>query len=98
MAELLTRMCHILKSSFTHGTFQPHPWPLNLEAPPSSAQGPHVLELRVHCPFLTLWDTILLRLPGFSLHDWAAVAGVGGSDAECAKNGLLWGEEQGALC
>lgn len=25
MAELLARMCHILKSSFTHGTFQPHP-------------------------------------------------------------------------
>lgn len=41
MAELLTRMCHILKFSFTHGTFQLHPQQLDLEAPPSLFMAPY---------------------------------------------------------
>lgn len=40
MAELLTRMCHILKFSFIRGAFQPHLQELDLEAPPSPVHGP----------------------------------------------------------
>lgn len=40
MAELLTRICHILKFSFIRGAFQPHLQELDLEAPPSPVHSP----------------------------------------------------------
>ena len=66
MAELLTRMCNILKFSFIRGAFQPHLQELDLEAPALPCSQPLVLEPCLHYPSLTTRGTILLGFQAFS--------------------------------